>query len=61
MLSIRGSNSDLFSAATQAEMVRRHPNCEAYVVEGQGHAPLLTDKTTLAKITAFCMAVDEAH
>ena len=58
VLSIRGSNSDLFAQATQNEMVRRHPNCTAYVVPGQGHAPLLADRPSIAKIVAFCQAID---
>ncbi len=53
MLSIRGANSDLFSAETQAEMSRRHPDCTVLVVEGQGHAPSLSDIPSLAAITRF--------
>ena len=41
MLAIRGANSKLLSAATLAEMARRHPDCQTVTVEGQGHAPLL--------------------
>jgi pimeloyl-ACP methyl ester carboxylesterase len=59
VLSIRGEKSDLFSAETQAEMARRHPDFEAYVVAGQGHAPLLTDKQTIARIAAFCAVIDD--
>jgi pimeloyl-ACP methyl ester carboxylesterase len=59
VLSIRGGNSDLFSAETQAEMIRRHPACEPFIVEGQGHAPLLLDKPTIAKVTAFCAEIDD--
>jgi pimeloyl-ACP methyl ester carboxylesterase len=53
MLSIRGANSDLFSADTQAEMKRRHPDCTVFVVDGQGHAPSLSDIPSLAAITRF--------
>jgi pimeloyl-ACP methyl ester carboxylesterase len=59
VLSIRGENSDLFSAETQAEMRRRNPLCEAYIVAGQGHAPLLTDKAAIGKIIGFCAMVDD--
>jgi pimeloyl-ACP methyl ester carboxylesterase len=41
LLVIRGENSKLLSAATLAEMARRHPDCRTVTVEGQGHAPLL--------------------
>jgi pimeloyl-ACP methyl ester carboxylesterase len=59
VLSIRGGNSDLFSEATQAEMAKRHPLCEPYVVVGEGHAPLLSDRATMQKITAFVHAVED--
>jgi pimeloyl-ACP methyl ester carboxylesterase len=59
VLSIRGENSDLFSEATQAEMARRHPFCEPYVVVGEGHAPLLSDKATLQKISSFVNAAED--
>lgn len=41
LLAIRGANSKLLSAATLADMARRHPDCRAITVEGQGHPPLL--------------------
>jgi pimeloyl-ACP methyl ester carboxylesterase len=41
LLAIRGANSRLLSAKTLAEMARRHPDCQAVTVDGQGHAPLL--------------------
>ncbi len=53
VLSIRGSHSDLLSEATQAEMARRHAGCTLLTVEGEGHAPLLGDQPTLARIAAF--------
>ena len=37
LMIIRGENSDLLSADTVAEMVRRHPGAETFVAEGQGH------------------------
>jgi len=61
VLSIRGSNSDLFSEETQAEMARRHPRCEPYVVVGEGHAPLLGDKATIRKILGFAQQVEEGR
>lgn len=53
MLIIRGENSDLLSEQTVAEMVRRHPAAEALLVVGEGHAPLLSDRPTLDRITRF--------
>jgi pimeloyl-ACP methyl ester carboxylesterase len=41
LLVIRGANSKLLSAKTLAEMERRHPDCQAVTVDGQGHAPML--------------------
>jgi pimeloyl-ACP methyl ester carboxylesterase len=61
VLSIRGENSDLFSETTQAEMTRRHPGCEPYVVVGEGHAPLLSDRSTMQKIISFVHAVEDGR
>ena len=58
VLAIRGENSDLLSAQTLAEMARRHPLFEAMTVPGQGHAPLLRDEPTLARIEGFIARVD---
>ena len=51
-LAIRGALSDLFSAATLAEMATRHPAFSGVTVPGQGHAPLLRDDATLQLICA---------
>ena len=53
LLVLRGANSDLLSEATVAEMQARHPRCEAHTVPGQGHAPLLLDEPTIARVAAF--------
>jgi len=53
LLAIRGANSKLLSAATLAEMQRRHPGMEAATVEGQGHAPFLETGTLPVAIAAF--------
>jgi pimeloyl-ACP methyl ester carboxylesterase len=53
MLAIRGENSKLLSAATLAEMGRRHPDCQTLTIEGQGHAPLLETGTLPQAIAGF--------
>jgi pimeloyl-ACP methyl ester carboxylesterase len=58
VLVVRGSNSDILSEATQAEMQRRHPDCAAMSVPDQGHAPLLKDARTIDGIAAFLAAAD---
>ncbi|MBN9063594.1 MAG: hypothetical protein BGP06_14330 [Rhizobiales bacterium 65-9] len=58
-LVLRGANSDLLSAETAAEMTRRHPDCEAFTLPDQGHAPLLDDDPTLARIESFLARVDQ--
>lgn len=57
MLVIRGENSDLLSPATLAEMLVRHPGAQALIVPGQGHAPLLLDEMSIARICAFIESV----
>jgi pimeloyl-ACP methyl ester carboxylesterase len=53
VMGIRAENSDLLSAATFAEMARRHPAFRALEVKGQGHPPLLLDAPTIAAIVEF--------
>lgn len=57
---IRGENSDLFSNAIMEEMARRHPDLQTYIVPGQGHAPLLLDDESIARVSAFIAGVDPA-
>lgn len=47
---LRGGLSDLLSAATLAEMVRRAPGTEAVTLEGIGHAPTLDEPESIAAI-----------
>ena len=58
LLVIRGDNSDLLSLETAQEMVRRHPDAALLQVPNQGHAPLLTDSPTIARIAAFARHCD---
>ena len=53
LLALRGANSDLLSPQTLEQMQARHSRCEAHIVEGQGHAPLLRDAPTIARIGEF--------
>ncbi len=52
-LVVRGENSDLLSAGTLEEMMRRSRTCESWTTPGQGHAPLLTDTATIERIRTF--------
>ncbi len=57
LLVIRGENSDLLSEATLADMLKRHGRAEALTVPGQGHAPLLLDQPTIARVCSFIASV----
>lgn len=58
LLVLRGENSNLLSAATLAEMARRHPGCETYIAPGQGHPPLLLDMASIERVRRFVDDVD---
>lgn len=53
LLVLRGEKSDIISEETVNEMRRRHPNCTAYTVKGEGHAPLLRDAASIAAVRDF--------
>lgn len=50
---IRGLLSDLLSAQTVEAMRARHPSLRVVEVADQGHAPLLADTETIARISDF--------
>jgi pimeloyl-ACP methyl ester carboxylesterase len=50
---LRGEHSDLLLAETFSAMRGRHPQIEAMTVRGQGHAPMLRDRTTIVAIDDF--------
>ena len=57
LASIRGANSDLLSAATLAEMQRRHPDLIAATVPDRAHVPFLDEPASLAALHAFLKAL----
>lgn len=59
MLALRGANSDILSAATFAEMQRRHPRFQGVTIPDQGHAPLLKDADSIGAIYQFLLDTDD--
>mgnify|MGYP006269029843 FL=1 len=57
VMAIRGENSDLLSPEVFQAMLARHPRATGLTVPGQGHAPLLLDEPTIARIGAFLAAI----
>ena len=53
LLTIRGENSNIFSAATLSEMTRRRPDMAHVTVPGRGHVPFLDEPEALAAIDTF--------
>lgn len=53
LLTLRGENSDLLTKPILAQMQAVAPTMEHYVVAGQGHAPLLLDRSTIARVVEF--------
>ncbi len=55
-LLLRGSQSDLLSAATAAEMGQRGPRARLYTVDGVGHAPTLIAQDQIDVVADFLFA-----
>lgn len=53
MLTIRGENSDVLSAETLEEMVRRRPAMQAVTIPHRGHVPFLDEAEAVEAIDAF--------
>ena len=53
LASVRGANSDIFTAETQAAMAARHPGLIRAVVPDRGHVPFLDEPESLAAIRAL--------
>ncbi len=53
ILTIRGANSDILSAATLDEMARRRPDMASVTVARRGHVPFLDEAEAVAAIDDF--------
>lgn len=61
LMVVRGANSDILSIETVTAMQARRPDMEVVTVPDQGHAPLLSDASTIAAIAAFAAKCDASR
>ncbi len=54
LMLIHGALSDLLSPQGVKDMVAKRPDIDLVEVPNEGHAPLLADQPTIARIVAFC-------
>lgn len=60
LMLVHGGLSDLLPPQGVQEMAARRPDMEVVEVPDEGHAPLLADAPTMARIVAFCARCDGA-
>lgn len=61
LMLVHGGLSDLLLPDSVQEMAARRPDMEVVEVPDEGHAPLLADTPTMARIVAFCARCDGAR
>lgn len=60
LMVVRGENSDILSKKTIADMKTRRAEMQILEVNDQGHAPLLAERETIARIKEFVDAASAA-
>jgi pimeloyl-ACP methyl ester carboxylesterase len=60
LMVVRGENSDILSKKTVADMTARRSVIQILEVNDQGHAPLLAERETIARIKEFVEAASAA-